>query len=187
MLGGKYAAMSYCVSVVEYLFSLEVRAMATQSKPAFDRNIERARYFLQIHAQAQVGAGAPPLPYRELPRAAIVFSVGAIDAYLSEVSAEVIVRQLQTGVANNTARDVLKRVQQDIPTLALEVAVLATAPERLQRIREMKGAIQISLVPESGWTHPIHGEWVAPSNPQSATSELVRRSCGRSLPSTQTG
>ena len=31
------------------------------------------------------------------------------------------------------------------------------------------------------------GEWVAPSNPQSATSELVRRSCGRSLPSTQTG
>ncbi len=31
------------------------------------------------------------------------------------------------------------------------------------------------------------GEWVAPSNPQSATSEPVRRSCGRSLPSTQTG
>src|SRR5271157_2376558 len=31
------------------------------------------------------------------------------------------------------------------------------------------------------------GEWVAPSNPQSATSELVRRSPGRSLPSTQTG
>src|SRR5271157_6490565 len=30
-----------------------------------------------------------------------------------------------------------------------------------------KGAIHISLVPESGWPHPIlgTGEWVAPSNP----------------------
>ena len=56
--------------------------------------------------------------------------------------------------------------------------------------RRRKGAIHISLVPESGWPHPHFlgtGEWVAPSNPQSATSELVRRSCGRSLPSTQTG
>jgi len=56
-------------------------------------------------------------------------------------------------------------------------------------VHRTKGAIHISLVLESGWPHPIlgTGEWVAPSNPQSATSELVRRSCGGSLPSTQTG
>ena len=54
---------------------------------------------------------------------------------------------------------------------------------------KIPGAIHISLVPESGWPHPIlgTGEWVAPSNPRSATSEPVRRSRGRSLPSTQTG
>ena len=72
-------------------------------------------------------------------------------------------------------------------------------PSTFPWYRRVGGPIQ-SLVPESGWPHPIGwphtirpiqslgtGEWVAPSNPQSATSELVRRSCGRSLPSTQTG
>ena len=69
---------------------------------------------------------------------------------------------------------------------------LAALEKRLSGDRgwwHIPGAIHISLVPESGWPHPIlgTGEWVAPSNAQSATSELVRRSRGRSLPSTQTG
>lgn len=111
--------------------------MPTESIPAFMLNLTRARYFLEIHKNAQIGAGAPPLRYRELPRAAIVFAVGAIDAYLSEVTAEIMLRQLQVGPANNLAREVLKKVQQDIPTLAVEVAVLATNAERVQRIRDV--------------------------------------------------
>jgi len=110
--------------------------MATQSKPAFDANIQRARRFLEIHEDVQQGAGAPPLRYRELPRAAIVFAVGAVDAYLSEVSAKVMVRQLQADVANNATRETLRRVQQELPTLAIVVSVLATNPERILRIRE---------------------------------------------------
>ena len=60
------------------------------------------------------------------------------------------------------------------------------APSNLRRV----GSPIQSLVPERGWPRPIPlgiGEWVAPSNPQSATSELARRSRGRSLPWTQTG
>lgn len=110
--------------------------MPTNSKPAYDRNTERARHFIQIHEDAQQGAGAPARQYRELPRAAIVFSVGAIDAYLSEVSAEVMIRQFQTNVANSDTRFIMSKIQKEIPTLALEIAVLPTNPERIQRVRE---------------------------------------------------
>lgn len=110
--------------------------MATASKAAYENNTIRARYFLRIHEDAQKGRGSPPLPYRELPRAAVVFSVGAIDAYLSEVSAEVMIRQFRAGVANKEARDVLQRVLKDIPTLSLEVAILTTSDERVQRVQD---------------------------------------------------
>jgi hypothetical protein len=66
----------------------------------------------------------------------VVFAVGALDAYLSEVSAEVLVRDLQQRLASTEAREVLKRVQSDLSTLALEVALLAGQAERLERIRD---------------------------------------------------
>jgi hypothetical protein len=110
--------------------------LATDSKPTFDTNIKRAEYFLDIHEKAQSGRGAPPLPYRELPRGAVVFAVGALDAYISEVSAEVIVSQLQNSMANSDQREVLKRVQSEIPTLSLELALLEKKEERIGRIQE---------------------------------------------------
>jgi len=110
--------------------------MPTKAKSTFDVNIQRASYFLDIHAGAQRGAGAPKLPLRELPRGAIVFAVGAIDAYLSEVSAEIIVRELQENAAPPELRELLRRIQTEIPTLALEIALLATQRERVNRIRE---------------------------------------------------
>lgn len=110
--------------------------MPTNAKPVFDRNIQRASYFLDIHEAGQGGVGAPAMPMRELPRGAIVFAVGAVDAYISEVSAEVIVRQLQAQLPTSSMRDLLKAVQREIPTLSLEVALLATQGERITRIRE---------------------------------------------------
>ena len=62
--------------------------MASKAKKAFDRNIERAGFFLDIHKDATPGPGKPKLPLHELPRAAVVFAVGALDAYLSGVGAE---------------------------------------------------------------------------------------------------
>lgn len=90
---------------------------------------------MDIHEEVQRGRGAPTNPYRELPRGAVVFAVGALDAYLSEVSAEVMVHGLGNAIASSDARETLKRIQNAIPTLALEVAVLPTEAQRLERIR----------------------------------------------------
>lgn len=109
--------------------------MPTQAKSAFDKNILRARYFLDIHEATQSGAGAPTKPRRELPRGAIVFAVGAIDAYLCEVSAEVLVEQILETPAGTGLREILTRVQKEVPVLALEVALLKTHKLRIERIR----------------------------------------------------
>ena len=110
--------------------------MSSKAKATFNANIQRASYFLDIHEAMQTGRGAPDNPRRELPRGAVVFAVGAIDAYLSEVSAEVMVHQLSQNLSSQEFRDLLKKINQDVPTLALEVAVLSSQKERQQRIRE---------------------------------------------------
>ena len=110
--------------------------MATDSKTTFDINAERAGYFLVIHEAAQGGVvGAPITPVRELPRAAVVFAVGALDAYLSEVSAEVLIKQIAAATPSFDVRDALRRVDSEIPTLSLEVALVPSQQERTQRIR----------------------------------------------------
>jgi hypothetical protein len=108
----------------------------SDAKKAFDANIKRAEYFLDIHEEAHKGRGAPTLVYRELPRGAIVFAVGAVDAYLSELSAEVIVQQLEKGPASGNSKDVLRRVMNDIPTLSIEVALAGSQTARLDRLRD---------------------------------------------------
>lgn len=110
--------------------------MPTNAKQAFDVNIQRASYFLDIHEGYQSGVGAPTRPRRELPRGAIVFAVGAIDVYLCEVSAEILIAQVQRAPATIAHRDTLTRVQKEVPALALEVALLATQASRLARIHE---------------------------------------------------
>lgn len=111
--------------------------MATEAHSTFETNVKRASWFLDIHEWAQGGGrGAPLTPLRELPRGAVVFAVGALDAYLSEVSAEVLVAQLQTSLPGQETRELLKRVQGEIPTLALEVALLPGPHERTARIKD---------------------------------------------------
>lgn len=109
--------------------------MPTAAKTTFDVNIRRAGYFLDIHQTAHGRVGAPLLQIRELPRGAVVFAVGALDAYLSEVSGEVIVAQVQRRVATADEKETLKRVQTEVPTIALEIAILGTQTERLQRLQ----------------------------------------------------
>lgn len=107
------------------------------AKKAFDLNIERAGYFLELHQDLQDGKrGAPLKPVRELPRASVVFAVGALDAYLSDLSAEVLLTLLGRSVASTEARDLLAKIQKEIPTLALEVLLLTDAAARKKRVQE---------------------------------------------------
>jgi len=109
--------------------------MSTKAKKAFDINIRRASYFLDIHQETQIGAGAPTLARRELPRGAVVFAVGALDAYLSDVSADVVVTGLRSEPARQDLREVLRQVQKEIPTLSLEVALLPREADRVTHIQ----------------------------------------------------
>ena len=110
--------------------------MASEAKKAFNVNIQRSGYFLDIHQQAHPSAGAPTLPYRELPRAAVVFAIGALDAYLSELAAEVMVQRLRKGIASSEARDVLQKIERKMPSLALEAALFQREEQRLGFVQQ---------------------------------------------------
>ncbi|WP_155989626.1 hypothetical protein [Thioalkalivibrio sp. ALE19] len=111
--------------------------MPTEAKVTFDVNTRRAGYFLDLHESVHGGAqGAPRNPVRELPRAAVVFAVGALDSYLSDVSAEVIVALLQRELPEGEVREILKRVQAEVPTLSLELSLVPDPDERVGRVQE---------------------------------------------------
>lgn len=108
----------------------------TEAYEAFKLNRTRARYFLELHKAYQDGKrGAPRTPVRELPRASVVFAIGALDAYLSDVTAECLVHVLQAGEDTEHARGLLAKVQREIPGLALEVAILGTKAQRTARVQ----------------------------------------------------
>lgn len=72
---------------------------------------------------------------RALPRGAVVFAVGALDAYLSDVSADVIVTGLRSEPGRSDLREVLRQVQKEVPTLSLEVALLPLETDRVSHIQ----------------------------------------------------
>jgi hypothetical protein len=110
----------------------------TSALTAAKRNLERATYFLDIHEGTQAGPGTPNNKRRELPRGAVVFAIGALDAYLSEVAAEVMVAQFEHGQAAGDARKTLEAIQRAVPTLAIQLAV--AGPE-VNRVEVLRGAI----------------------------------------------
>lgn len=104
-----------------------------------EKNLARARAFTSIFFAESTNpksgmrrrSGAPSMEEKELLRAAVIFSIGALDAYLSEVTAEVLVDQLQKAQIGPTsnARRLLKALIRDMDTLALELA-LTTDPTK---------------------------------------------------------
>lgn len=109
--------------------------MATTARTAAKRNLERATFFLDIHEGTQEGPGTPSNKRRELPRGSVVFAVGALDAYLSEVAAEVMVAQFEQGRASGDSRRILETIQRTIPTLAIELAVAEPEIDRTAVLR----------------------------------------------------
>ena len=77
-------------------------AMVTNAKTLFDVNIQRAGYFLETHEDACDKPGRPVRRLDELPRAAVVFAIGSLDAYLCDVTAEALLTQLQAAPATAT-------------------------------------------------------------------------------------
>lgn len=109
--------------------------VATTALVAAKRNLERATFFLDIHQGTQQGPGTPDNKRRELPRGAVVFAIGALDAYLSEVAAEVMVAQFERGQATGDSRKILEAIQRTSPTLAIELAVAEPQVDRAAMLR----------------------------------------------------
>jgi hypothetical protein len=67
------------------------------------------------------GRGTSSAEEKELLRAVAVFAIGALDAYLSDVAAEVLVAQLERArTPNADARNLLRRILKEIDTLPFE-------------------------------------------------------------------
>jgi HEPN superfamily RiboL-PSP-like protein len=110
--------------------------MTSTSYKAFKRNISRSGHFISIHKETMEKPGRPPAKMNELSRAAVVFAVGALDAYISEASAEYLVRIMEESGAPKELRDILVRLNKELPALALEVVLMTTAGERKTRVYE---------------------------------------------------
>lgn len=64
-----------------------------------------------------------------------MFAIGALDAYLSEVAAEVMVAQFEKGKGTGDSRKVLEAISRATPTLALELAVAEPDVDRTEVLR----------------------------------------------------
>ncbi len=99
---------------------------------ALTRNLDRAGYFVSISKSA--ASLSRTKEYRELPRASLVFTIGAFDAFLSEITADVLVTSLTSGAGAVTnsirARNAIQTIVRALPTLTLEVALMEDARGR---------------------------------------------------------
>jgi hypothetical protein len=125
--------------------------METAAKKVLDQNLVRATYFLKLHAAVHGQVGPPVKPIRELPRAALVFAVGALDAYLSHVSSEVLVIRAKHAVLTPSDQDVLERIAGEVRSLALEVVFVADASRRLDALQRAITNYFEERVSNHGW------------------------------------
>lgn len=93
----------------------------TMSLKAFDVNIDRARGFLNIF-DADRGRGRPTRDENELLRGCLVFAVGALDAYLSDLVLEVIPAY---PAKSPTLDQALKTIAREDPGLSLRIVLEA--------------------------------------------------------------
>ncbi len=110
----------------------------TKALHNFKLNIRRSRALLDMFDAESPNkddgrVGKSSWQGRELLRASIIVTIGALDAYLSDVTAEVLVSQLESGrILSEQGRAALKRLGKDMDTLPLELALLTKQSTRRQ-------------------------------------------------------
>jgi hypothetical protein len=107
----------------------------TMALAVFTTNTRRARAFLEIFDHpggVQRGRGRPSDNEKELLRAAVVFAVAALDAYLHDLVLEEVPKR---GVHSDTLSEALRSIAKDDPALALRVALVDDKKERHAEFR----------------------------------------------------
>lgn len=104
----------------------------TDSLVVFEANLERSRAFLRIFDKDR-GVGRPSNDEKELLRGSLVFAVGALDAYLSDLILEIVP---QHAPATPDLTDALKAIAKADPGLSLRVSLAPSAAERRNAFRD---------------------------------------------------
>lgn len=100
----------------------------------FEKNLERSRAFLRLFDVDRT-AGQPSNDAKELLRGAIVFAIGALDAFLHELVLEVVPK---FGGNRQALTDALRAIAKDDPGLSLR---LALAPDGASKEDEFRVAL----------------------------------------------
>lgn len=107
----------------------------TEAVVVFEANLDRSRAFLRIF-DADRAAGRPTKDENELLRGAIVFAVGAFDAYLSDLILEVVPKY---GARSTQLATALRAIAKNDPGLSLRVALAPTDSDRRHEFTEALG------------------------------------------------
>jgi hypothetical protein len=107
------------------------RTKQTQAHVVFVANLDRARAFLRIFDKDR-GVGQPSNDEKELLRGSLVFAVGALDAYLSELVLEIVPEH---GPKSKQLTEGLKAIARSDPSLSLRVALAGTEADRKAEFR----------------------------------------------------
>lgn len=111
----------------------------TEAFQAFGKNIARPKALQEMFEAGSLkpkkgerrGSGKPTKQENELIRASVIVTIGALDAYLSDVAAEVLIAQLGTmQPRTDQARSLLRRVLKELDTLPLELVLLSSQDDR---------------------------------------------------------
>lgn len=110
--------------------SPRTRTRKTEAYKVFEANLERSRAFLRIFDNKRGGGrnrGQPSSDEKELLRGSLVFAVGALDAYLSDLILEIVPAYTPNSQSLKTA---LKEIAKSDPGLALRVTLCPSDRDR---------------------------------------------------------
>lgn len=103
----------------------------TDAFKVFEANLDRSRAFLRIFDKDRA-AGQPTNDEKELLRGSLVFAVGALDAYLSDLIMEIVPKYAPR---SSQLSDALKAIAKSDPGLSLRVALAQSDADRREEFR----------------------------------------------------
>jgi hypothetical protein len=108
----------------------------------FEKNLHRSEAFLRIFGDERA-RGQPSNDEKELLRGAVVFAIGALDAFLHDLVLEIVPR---FGGNQERLKRALQEIAKEDPSLALRVAL---APDGVSRTDEFRKALDSWLSAKS--------------------------------------
>lgn len=110
---------------------MSMSAKKTEAFHVFEANLERSRAFLRIFDKDR-SVGQPSNDEKELLRGSLVFAVGALDAYLSDLVLEIVPKHAPS---SSNLTDALKAIAKTDPGLSLRVALVKNDDDREAEFR----------------------------------------------------